>query len=1111
MAFPQLYTTTNYTLLQSTLRIPQFVETAKTRGYQSLGITDRNVLSGVLEFYQACKKNQIQPVIGLQLDYQVEDFAEPLTILLYAKDEIGYRNLIQLSSYNMTHKEPLFLLEQANQLNHLYGVLPEENQLQHRFATTDAAEVLAEYRTLAALFEENSFFIGLSLSHFEKSAAPWLHFLQENQLPLLALQNVSYLEAEEDFSLRVLRHIQDGTVFEEDLNSLGELRGENYLRNEAIIADLFKQQQVTALKNAEALVANCQFELPLNQQLLPHYPVPTEESSGAYLQRLCQSCLPQRVENLTEEYQQRLNYELEIIHKMGFDDYFLIVWDVLDYAHQNQIVTGAGRGSAAGSLVAYVLSITDVDPLQYGLLFERFLNPERYTMPDIDIDIPDNKREVILKYVQEKYGKYHMAQIATFGTMAAKMVLRDVARVFGLSQSEANLWSKAIPNRLKITLAEAVTESNQLKQLTEQSEKYRLLFQTALQLEGLPRHVSTHAAGVVISDQDLLNFIPLQAGSDDILLTQFTMNDVEAVGLLKMDFLGLRNLSIIDNTLQGIKKVYQQSFDFKKIPLDDPATLQLFQRGETSGVFQFESAGIRNVLRRLEPNNIEDIAAVNALYRPGPMQNIDTFIRRKKGLEAIRYPDDSLQGILANTYGVIVYQEQVMQVASQMAGFSYGQADILRRAMSKKKKSVLDEQRKLFVAGALTNGHSEKRANEVYDYIDRFANYGFNRSHAFAYSFVGFQMAYLKVHFPAPFYTAVLHSVRHNPTKIKEYVSEARKNKITILPPAINRSSYSFKIVGKDQLLFGFSSLKGIRRDFIKEIIDERQAEGPYRSFDQFLIRIHNRWLKRENIEPLIAIGVFDELTPNRRQLMLDLDGKIQNVLYSGGSMDLLDIMTLKSEEMADYALEERLALEEQYLGVYLSGHPSESYPKLRRTKQVATVADLLKGEKTKLLLYIKDIREIRTKKGEQMAFLKGSDSSGEISVTIFPKLYRQVRGSIQLNSVCYVEGKIEESNYNQELQLLAEQVADASLLESQLTDQICYLKVVTEQEQPEVLQNILQIMKDSPGPIPIIVLFEKDRRKVQLAEEYWVTDSQQLQQQLKQILGDENVVFEKK
>jgi DNA polymerase-3 subunit alpha len=731
-------------------------------------------------------------------------------------------------------------------------------------------------------------------------------------------------------------------------------------------------------------------------------------------------------------------------------------------------------------------------------------------MPDIDLDIPDNRRDEILQYVRQKYGQEYMAQIATFGTMAAKMVLRDVSRVFGLSQSEANRWSKAIPNALKMTLDLAYEQSNQLRELVSFNERNQVMFQVAKILEGLPRHVSTHAAGVVISDKNLLDLVPLQEGSDGIWLTQFTMNDVEAIGLLKMDFLGLRNLSIIDNTLKGIKRISQQIVTQKEIPLDDPATLRLFQKGETAGIFQFESAGIRNVLRKLGPESIEDIAAVNALYRPGPMQNIDTFIKRKKGQERVSYPDDSLIPILQNTYGIIVYQEQIMQVASKMAGFSLGQADILRRAISKKKKDVLDEERRHFVQGALANHYDEKTANLVYDYIERFANYGFNRSHAFAYSFIGFQMAYLKVHYPAPFFASILHSVRNTASKMKEYLNEAARYGVEVLPPSINTSGFSFQLQNEKQIRFGFSSIKGIRRDMIQDILTERKEHGNFTSMDQFLLRLNQRnskWLKLDYLLPLLSIGVFDVIAPNRKQALIQLEGKIQNITYSGGSLDLLETMALKEEAVADYKLEEKLALEEEYLGVYLSGHPVEQFQKLHQLKQITDIADLVPNERVRILLYVRKIREIRTKKGEQMAFVEGTDASKEVSVTIFPIVYRQVRSLIEENAVLYIEGKVEVSRYNGEIQLIADKIDLAENVQNKIAPQTCYLKISAEAETSH-LQALSKEMKQHQGNIPVVMFYESSGKKVLLAEENWVTDEPNFVTQLKALLGNGNVIF---
>ncbi|EOH99781.1 DNA polymerase III, alpha subunit [Enterococcus haemoperoxidus ATCC BAA-382] len=1109
MPFPQLYTITSYSLLSSTIRIQELVQQAKKLGYTTLGITDINVLHGAIEFFEVCKKEAIKPIIGLTLDYTPKKSEQSAQLLLYAKDIEGYQNLMRISTAKMNSERIFYLDAIKEHLTHLFAVMPSDKGEVSFALKRNEVEASESLDQLVQLFDPSSFFAGASFTCNPETDPALFKFYEAKNQPLLALQETRYLNREDGFALKVLAHIDEGQQMTLNAEET-KIEGPFYLRNQTDAAEqLLIKVNEQAVQNAEKLADSCILEIPLHQRLLPHYPIPEGKQAGEFLKELCLKKLPERISNVSVEYEERLVKELDIIHTMGFDDYFLIVWDVMAFAHDRKIVTGAGRGSAAGSLVSYVLSITDVDPIKYDLLFERFLNPERHSMPDIDLDIPDNRREEVLQYVREKYGHYHMAQIATFGTMAAKMVLRDVARVFGLSQSESNRWSNAVPSALKMTLKTAYADSKNLVELVNSSETNRLLYDTAVRLEGLPRHVSTHAAGVVISDLDLLDVVPLQPGSNDIFLTQFTMNDVEKIGLLKMDFLGLRNLSIIDDTIKSIKRVYKKEVILNQIPLDDELTLSLFRRGETSGVFQFESAGIRNVLRKLGPSSIEDIAAVNALYRPGPMQNIDLFIRRKKGIEPIDYPDPVLEPILKNTYGVIVYQEQIIQVASTMAGFSLGQADILRRAVSKKKKDVLDEERKHFVEGAMKQGHSEEVATTIYDYIERFANYGFNRSHAFAYSFIGFQMAYLKVHFPGAFYAAILHSVRHNPTKIKEYIGEARKNKMAIIQPSINTSQYSFYLNNDDQITFGFSSLKGIRRDFIQNIIEERKERGPFKSFDQFLLRIDRKWLKAENIQPLIAIGAFDELQSNRRQLAVSLDSEIQNIIYSGGSMNLLeDTLKLKEVEVADYTLEEKLEQEEQFLGVYLSGHPTEEFKKTRLAKQVMLVSDVVENQAARLLIYVKDIRVIRTKKGEQMAFVEGDDLTGAISLTLFPTVFRTLRQNVEKNQVYFVEGKIEKSNYNQELQLLVNQIEKASEIENSISATTCYLKIIEAKDQKEVLQSIHEVIQKHKGNTPVIIYFEKNGKKLVLGEENWVTDTVDAKEQLEAILGGQNVVF---
>lgn len=1105
MSFPQITTLTSYSLLQSTIQIPDYVKLAKELGYQILGLTDCNNLYGALEFVETCQKEQVKPILGLYLHYQSLSSQQTYSIFLVAKNYKGYQQLMHLSSQKMITGS--VVLEKNSQVSELYGILPQENELMDLLHEEGNA---AEERVLQLkqLFTKDHLFYGVPYQ--KPLVKEYVDWMQQQGLPPAAYHFINTLHKEEALAAEVMGHIKENTKIEDLKLAKQQAKEIGHLQSSDELSSWYKEHAPQALEGIQTIVEKCEATIPTHQTLLPQYPL-ENQTAADFLKDLCQQALPKRVAVLDDRYQKRLDYELSVIHEMGFDDYFLIVWDLMAFAHKEKIVTGAGRGSAAGSLVAYVLSITDVDPIVYDLLFERFLNPERKNMPDIDLDIPDNRRGEMLQYVKNKYGQTHVAQIATFGTMAAKMSVRDVGRVFGLSQSEANRWSKAIPSELKITLEKAYEKSKSLRELVGMSPKNTLLFETAKALEGLPRHVSTHAAGVVICDKNLLDIVPLQEGSEGILLTQFTMGAVEALGLLKMDFLGLRNLSIIDDCLQGIRTLTKQSFTQADIALDDPKTISLFQSGQTAGIFQFESAGIRNVLRRLHPENIEDIAAVNALYRPGPMQNIDTFIRRKHGKEAITFPDISLKPILENTYGIIVYQEQVMQVASQMAGFSLGQADILRRAVSKKKKADLDQQRDNFISGALKKGHSHQSANEVYDYIERFANYGFNRSHAFAYSFVAFQMGYLKVHFPAPFFKALLQSVQHNPSKVKEYMNEANKREIKILGPSINQSGYRFGLHSMKEIRFGLGSIKGIRRDFVYAIINERKENGAFSSLNQFLYRMNqkdSKWLSESLITPLIAIGAFDEIEGNRRQLVTQLEGKIQNILYSGGSLDLMEMMELKKEEIAEYTSQEKLELEERYLGVYLSGHPVQFFPKLRQQRVINETSDLLSGQKVQVLLYIRDIREIRTKKGEQMAFLEGNDASGELSVTIFPELYRQVRQQISLDTVLWMEGKVETSKFNGQLQLLARNIQSAQTLEKETASHTCYLRFPKEADKKNISEQLTKVIRKFPGNVPLILYFEETKRKKLVNEKNWIVYSDESQAALEAIFGKENVVF---
>ncbi|MFV0558033.1 MAG: DNA polymerase III subunit alpha [Enterococcus sp.] len=1095
MSLPQLFTYSAYSLMESTLTIPNYVKQAQACGYQTLGLCDHNVLTGAAEFYRLCTNQKIKPIIGLTLDYVSPVTEGVFELALIAKNLAGYHELIQLSSEKMITEQ--VYLETIVATKNLVAILLPQHEFQAAVSDESQNQRL---HALQRLFGVENLYWGVSPQLvFSKSVTAWW---EKQGVKPFAFYHVNAASELAQRGVQVMHHIKAGSQITE-LAELNQPVTATVLLANSALENVF-QDEATAHNNTLQVMNLIDWQLPLKQKLLPHYP--SEQAADRLLRTLCEEG-KNRVESWNQHYQERLEYELSIIHQMGFDDYFLIVWDVMRFAHQQEIVTGAGRGSAAGSLVAFLLAITEVDPLKYELLFERFLNPERYSMPDIDLDFPDNRRVEILNYVQQKYGHYQMAQIATFGTMAAKMVLRDVSRAFGLSQSEANRWSRAIPPTSKITLNEAYQESKQLRELVNLSEKNQQIFSLAQVLEGLPRHVSTHAAGVVISDRDLRLDIPLRAGAESILLTQFTMGEVEAAGLLKIDFLGLKNLSIIDDTLKIIQQQTQETITQKDILLADPKTLQLFRQGQTAGIFQFESAGIRNVLKQVQPMSIEDIAAVNALYRPGPMKNIDHFVKRKNGQEAISYLDHRLQPILQNTYGVMVYQEQIMSVASEIAGFTLGQADILRRAISKKEKTTLDQERNHFLAGAKEKGLSLEKAQAIYQAIEYFADYGFNRSHAFAYSMIAFQMAYLKVHYPFAFFLALFRSSINTPAKVREYLVEGQKMQLTFLPPTINDSQFNFSLTANQQIQFGLGSIKGVRRDFVQAILSARQQEK-FKDVDDFLRRIEKKWQKSEYLIPLIEVGVFDELTANRRQLLQELAGKIQNLQYSGGSRELLDLMALKPTSVADYSAAEKLAFENLYLGVYLTSHPVSQFKNIRQTYPLQLTSELIANQRGHILLYVTNIREIRTKKGELMAFVDGDDQSGALSLTVFPELYRQTRQQWEENECYYISGRCEVSKFNGQLQLIVERVELAKTLEESLNGQTCFLKITPENEQPKVLAQLSMLIEKNSGATPVIMYYERDQKKKRLPKELWVTNERTFITELGSLLGKENVVF---
>ena len=1108
MTFTILQVTSGYSLLKSTIDLYKYVMTAKTLGYKKLALTDEGVLHGAIEFYNLCRSQTIEPIIGCVFQYKQWRNAEVLSsMIVYAKDEIGYQILIELSTLYQKSKVVTRVMEQKMKegSKHLQFVFPQENsEWALECSNGEVAfqrwlfEAEERYFSTIYLGIESNQPLSISLEQLEEWG-------QDFSMKLLPFVKTFYLKAEDDFSYRVLKAIGDGETLS---TTQAEVSGQYYLQDEKALT-----KQWTALLEGKLVrqltefVDSLKWELPKHKLLLPKFQTPDGKTSQEYLVEICEQSLEEK-DLMNDHYHARLKYELSIIHQMGFDDYFLIVWDIMKYAHEAGIQTGPGRGSAAGSLVSYLLNITKVDPIEYQLLFERFLNPERYTMPDIDLDFPDNRREDILEYVRRKYGDNHVAQIATFGTFGSKQALRDVCRVLGLTTVQAGEWSKAVPNQLGVSLKSAYEQSKNLQALVSKSPKNQLIFETACRIEGLPRHLSTHAAGVVLYDKPLTEVIPLMDKEQQLPITQYTMKYVEQIGLLKMDFLGLTNLSILHDSIELTKKIYQQDISLKEIPLDDEKTLELFQEADTNGIFQFESDGIRRVLKKLKPTNLEDIAAVNALYRPGPMEQIDTFIKRKHGQEVVKYPHPILESILQSTYGVMVYQEQVMQVTSQMAGFTLGQADILRRAIGKKDGKVIETEKAHFIEGAIEKGIDVATASEVYHYIERFANYGFNRSHAFAYSLLAYQLAYFKTHYPRAFYTAILRYVGDRSPKLQTYFIEAKQRGIVIKNPSINTSLEDYDAT-VDGIFIGLNAIKGLRRDFIQEILTQRKQHGPFIDFMDFAFRIGKRFCKKEVLEALIDAGAFDELGKNRATLRATIDAVIESVKFHGSNLalELNEEMYPKYFEEEDSNIIERIEREIAVLGFPVSAFPTDPYEILYKEQKANRISSIYESKFVSVLGLLKNIRKTRTKKGEPMAFGTIQDETGEMEFVVFSEVYPLVFSALEENQLVLIKGKTRK-NLQSKWQVQVQQVLSLFEVEglAQATSIKCYIKITKELQNKDVFEKIRSIIINNPGDTTVLLYIEsKDQVFKMNFNSGLMVDAQTLKA-ISDIVGEENI-----
>ncbi|RVU71842.1 MULTISPECIES: DNA polymerase III subunit alpha [Lactobacillus] len=1012
----------SFTLLESPTKIRDLLSAAKNKGYEAVALTDINVTYGLVNFFELAKEIGIKPLLGMQIRLNgLIDSTKKYDLITIAKDNDGYRNLLRLSSAinlltdNGQNKKVLTLTELKKYLERLVIIVPANLHSELLMLSEQNEALGSEYlRDLKGLIPTNSsLFLGVYATKPQENYVNYVQALAKQfNLPLVATEDNQYLEPQDHFLRKTLLAIKEGKKLQ-DLLPLARQKGSHYLVPvQELISRYHDFYLDEAVNNTWKIAEMCQAEVVFQKPVLPEYHQNKFPTAKEYLHYLAQTGLKARFANgiIPASYQKRLDYELQVINQMGFDNYFLIVWDVINYCHRVKITTGPGRGSACGSLVSYALKITEVDPLEYNLLFERFLNPARHEMPDIDLDIPDNRRDDVIKYMFEKYGMDHAAQILTFGTLAAKQALRDTGKVFGLTLVEVNKWANAIPYaKGKITLNEAYEQSRELRLLVNATKENTLLFQTARALEGLPRHYSIHAAGLVISDESIAGISGLQAGQLGIPVTQQTKKYVEALGLLKIDFLGLRNLTILGNTLALIRSQGIE-IDPNKIPLNDAKTLALFRAGQTDAVFQFESEGIRRVLRQLKPDNFEDLVAVNALYRPGPMQNISTFIARKHGQEAVRYPDPSLKRILAPTYGILVYQEQVMQTAQILAGFSLGEADLLRRAMSKKNQAIIDQEREKFIAGTVKNGHSKAVGEKVYNYIEQFANYGFNRSHAVAYTKIAFWLAYLKVHFPAAFYTALLNSTGASKLKAQTYIMQAQEAGINILTPDINQSQIDFTLKNR-QILVGLKAIKGLRVDFVRQIVSLKR---PFKSLSDFLRKTDPKFLQVDAIKSLIMAGCFDQLNHNRNELLQNCQDLIENVQLTGQNLSLSESLGgVPMKEVAAPTKNEKAAMEEKVLGFATTTTPLIAVQKYARKFDAKPLNQFEINDSGISVGKLMKLKQINTKKGQTMAFTSFADSSSQQEITIFPGIYEKIHSILKEGDIYLLGIRVQNERYD--------------------------------------------------------------------------------------------------
>ncbi len=1145
MAFTHLHVHTEYSLLDGSNKIKEMVTRVKELGMDSIAITDHGVMYGVIEFYKAATAAGIRPIIGCEVyvtpksrfDKAGQQDNKYNHLVLLAENNTGYHNLMKLVSRGFTegfYYKPRVDMEVLREYHEgiialsacLAGIVPEYIQ---KGLYEDAKLKALE---LEEVFGKGNFFLELQdhgIAAQKTVNQSLLRMSEETGIELVATNDIHYTYAEDEKPHDILLCIQTGKkVADED--RMRYEGGQYYIKSEEEMRGLFPYAK-QACDNTQKIAERCHVDIEFGKYKLPEFPVPEGYDAWSYLNKLTWDGLERRYEHLDDTLKERLEYELSTIKNMGFVDYFLIVWDFIHYAKSQGIAVGPGRGSAAGSLVSYCLEITDLDPIKYSLLFERFLNPNRVTMPDIDVDFCFERRQEVIDYVVEKYGKDRVVQIVTFGTMAARGVIRDVGRVLDLPYAQVDTVAKMIPSELNITIESALRKNPELKKIYDTDPVIHELIDMSKRLEGLPRHTSTHAAGVVISPKAVDEFVPLSRGVDDCVTTQFTMTTLEELGLLKMDFLGLRTLTVIQNAVNLINRHREEPLNMHDIDYDDAKVYEMIASGKTEGVFQLESAGMKSFMKELKPSSLEDIIAGISLYRPGPMDFIPKYIKGKQNQSSIVYDCPELEEILAPTYGCIVYQEQVMQIVMKLAGYDLGRSDLVRRAMSKKKADVMAKEREYFVygnkdlnvPGCIARGIDERVANKIFDDMTDFAKYAFNKSHAAAYTIVSYQTAWLKYYYPVEFMAALMTSVIDFPTKVAEYIMECRKMDIRILPPDINEGERDFSVSGGN-IRYALSAIKSVGRSVIDNIVSERQEHGPFVSLKDFIERLSGKEVNKRTVESFIKSGAMDGLHATRRQLMMVYVQVMDQVNQERkksmtGQMSLFDFVSDEEKaefdvhypNVGEYDKELKLAFEKEVLGVYISGHPLEEYAKFLMKNVTAVTTDFYVDDETGESR-VKDNQNVIiggmitsktvkvTKNNKLMAFISLEDLVGTVEVLIFPNDYERHQKYLVEDQKVYIRGRVSASE-DQQAKLICEKIIPFDEIPKEI-----WIKFDNKEAYMQREEELYRMLEPESGNDRIVIFCAREKAVKRLGNRYAVQGDDRVIGELRNAFGKENV-----